>query len=1079
MGWLDAIGGMFEWASGSGVFQSLVRVAAAFGLMRWVSGSQQPPSSGTTSVVSNRIQVPPATDNKIPVAYGKSYFNGTIIDVQLTNNNKSMYAAIVLCETTGNLLSTGSASSITIDNIYLDNKKITFKSDGTTVDYVTDDTGVVDTNPSGLMGIYLYKGGSAYPMLPCQPGTTTPITGTVPNAAYTIMPGWDNTYNANNTIFAIVKLNYDQSKGQHNIPNLKFHVCNTMTLPGDCLYDYMTNGLYGANIPSGLINTSSVSALNTYSAQSVTYSPYSAQQRYTINGLISTSQKVLTNMDLIAASAASYITYDISSGQWAVLIQKVTAQSFTFNDSNILGQVNATGTALDTFYNSVEVQFPYAYLRDQSNYVRADLSTAALDYNEPINVLKVQYGLINNVVQATIIANILLRQSREDLVVVFKTDFSSYNLQVGDVFGLTNGTYGFTNKPFRVIKLVKTESETGELTIEVTGLAYDDNVYTVSNISSFIPTIGPGYSIPNLGAIATPIAPTLTSSTISSQPSITVTATIPTGVVTDMEFWASSDGTVYKFQGSTRNPNSGPFTSGTTTQFKTIELQTATWYFKVRAANSQGTSAFSPASAGLAYTYIQAPDVLPYSAPVVDSAGNSLTSGTGAKLALGALAFYVAGKINWGDIASKTADELASLFGISPDTVTQVKSAVNSVFNGSVSGGTGISVSNAGVVSINASIDALNDVDTSTTAPTTNQCLIWNGVNWVPGDCGTGTGGGGTGGGATPCFLTPVNYYPTVRSTYPDPLYDYKTDADNAPISGNYSIRFSADYAALSKGSGTASLYKSDGTLAGTVAASAAIIDKNIVSLPFSTRDLGVDYYILMPAGFVTNNGCLSPAILSPTTWKFHTGTASAYSVAGDPIKVALSTCSSSAVTLSKYITETLPNVAETTPHSKVYIQSNIGLVYNEAVVLQTTGTITIQTTGGSLFQTIDLSKNFSNAHTSELAWVSGNTLWINVTKDFDPGINYCLKMTSNCVKDVCGINGNTQIANTTTVAWITDNNGSTPSTNTGGGGTTVVASYDRAVTRGTGSANIVSNGSTVGTIPALSPNISLSTQDA
>jgi hypothetical protein len=154
-------------------------------------------------------------------------------------------------------------------------------------------------------------------------------------------------------------------------------------------------------------------------------------------------------------------------------------------------------------------------------------------------------------------------------------------------------------------------------------------------------------------------------------------------------------------------------------------------------------------------------------------------------------------------------------------------------------------------------------------------------------------------------------------------------------------------------------------------------------------------------------------------------------------------------------------------------------LVYNEAVQLQTTGTITIQTTGGSLFQTIDLSKNFSNAHTSELAWVSGNTLWINVTKDFDPGVNYCLKMTSSCVKDVCGINGNTQIADTTTVTWTTDNNGSTPSTNTVGGGTTVAASYDRAVTRGTGSASVVSGGSTVGTIPATSPNISLSTQDA
>ena len=992
----DFLGSIFEWAGSSSIVGSLVRVAAAFGLMRWIAGTQQPPSSGTSSVVYNRIQVPPATDNKIPVAYGNSYFNGTIIDVQLTNSNQTMYAAIVLCETTGNLLSTSSASNIVIDNIYLDNKKITFKADGTTVDYVTDDTGVVDSNPSGLMGIYLYKGGSAYPMLPCQPGTTTPITGTVPSAAYSIMPGWDNTYNCNNTIFAIVKLNYDQSKGQHGIPNLKFHVCNSMTLPGDCLYDYMTNALYGAGISSSLINTTSIAALNSYSAQSVTYSPYPAQQRYTINGLISTTDKVLNNMDLIAATAASYITYDISSGQWAVLIQKVTTPTFTFNDHNILGQINATGTALDTYYNSVELQFPYAYLRDQNNYVRVDLSTAALDYNESVNVLKIQNGLVNNVVQATIIANILLRQSREDLVVVFKTDFTSYNLQIGDVFNLTNGTYGFTNKPFRVIKLVKTESDTGELTIEVTGLAYDDAVYTVSNISSFIPTIGPGHSIPDLGAIATPTAPTLTSSTISSQPSITATATIPTGVVTDMEFWASSDGTVYKFQGSTRNPNSGPFTSGTTTQFKTIELQTATWYFKVRAANSQGTSAFSPASTGLAYTYIQAPDVLPYSAPVVDSSGNSLISSTGAKLALGALAFYVAGKINWGDIASKTADELASLFGISPDTVATVKSAVSSTFNGSVTGGTGITVDNAGVVSLDPTYVANLTANSST--PT--------------------------------CTLTAGTKYPADRSTNENP--ESNTSGDRAPSDGNYWISFTSPTSAtLSAGAGKAYLYKSSGSLVGS---SAPTISGAQVNFSFGSVDINTDYYILMDLNTVTDGTCSNPKIADPGSWNFHTA---------DPQDVIPPTPTPAPVTagppcpplvFGKVITylfsyyqlgppQYTGQVRVTTDNLRVDPESNIGLKYNQSIIFGTSGTITINSSSG-VFQTFNITNTFTanKIAQGELFWISGDTLWLNPTKDMTKGTTYWITMTSNCVKNSCNTGGNTQIADSTTATWTIDN---------------------------------------------------------
>lgn len=1015
MGWLEAIGGMFEWASGSGLVQSLVRVAAAFGLMRWVAGSQQPPNTGNSSVVNNRIQVPPATDNKIPVAYGSSYFNGTIFDVQLTNNNKTLYAAIVLCETTGNLLSTGAASSITIDNIYLDNKRITFKSDGTTVDYVTDDTGVTDTNPSGLMGIYLYKGGSAYPMLPCQAGTTTPITGTVPSAAYSIMPGWDNTYNVNNTIFCIVKLNYDQSKGQHGIPNLKFHVNNTMKLPGDCLYDYMTNGLYGANISAGLINTTNIQALNTYSSQQVTYDPYPAQTRYTINGLISTNQKVLSNMDLIASAAASYVTYDISSGQWAVLIQKVTSQSFSFNDSNILGQVNATGTALDTYYNSIEMQFPYAYLRDQSNYVRVDLATAALDYNEPINVLKMQNGLINNVVQATIISNIILRQSREDLVIVFRTDFSAYNLQVGDVFGLTNGTYGFTNKPFRVIKLVKSESDAGELTIEVTGLAYDDGVYTINNISSFIPTIGPGHSIPDLGAIATPIAPTLSSSTISSQPSISVTATVPTGVVTDMEFWASSDGTTYRFQGSTRNSNSGPFNSGTTTVFKTIELQTATWYFKVRAANSQGTSAFSPVSTGLAYTYIQAPDVLPYSAPVVDSNGNSLTSSTGAKLAFGALAFYVAGKINWGDIASKTADQLASLFGISPDTVATVKSAVNSTFNGSVKAGTGINVSNDGTVSLDPTY--INNQTAAT------------------------------------CNLTYGTFFPGDLSTYSSTAPVLNATSDRAPHDGNYWFTITGSYtnAAYTVGTGSAKIYKSDGTLVKSISGSSniTITNGNQVNLSFGSIDINTDYYIILDKNVVTDGTCQSNAINDPYSWNFHTADPQDAVAPSAPVVYTPRVCPAvKIIGLRTYLYSyykinppgfkpgTYTGQVKISPDNKrVDPESDIGIVFNQTINLTSMGTITINSSNG-VFQTFDLSKTFTANKTadSNLLWVNSEfnsknpptydngILWINPTKDMIAGTTYWITMTSNCVINGCNTGGNSQVADSTTLTWTIDN---------------------------------------------------------
>ena len=48
-----------------------------------------------------------------------------------------------------------------------------------------------------------------------------------------------------------------------------------------------------------------------------------------------------------------------------------------------------------------------------------------------------------------------------------------------------------------------------------------------------------------------------------------------------------------------------------------------------------------------------------------------------------------------------------------------------------------------------ASIGDLSDVDTTTTPPSNDQALVWNGTTWVPGDVASGGGGGGGGASGT------------------------------------------------------------------------------------------------------------------------------------------------------------------------------------------------------------------------------------------------------------------------------------------------------------------------------------------
>jgi hypothetical protein len=71
-----------------------------------------------------------------------------------------------------------------------------------------------------------------------------------------------------------------------------------------------------------------------------------------------------------------------------------------------------------------------------------------------------------------------LRQSRKDLVVQLKADYAAIQSDVGDIVKLTNATYGFTEKLFRVMRVTETESEDGMLSVSLVLLEYDESVYT-------------------------------------------------------------------------------------------------------------------------------------------------------------------------------------------------------------------------------------------------------------------------------------------------------------------------------------------------------------------------------------------------------------------------------------------------------------------------------------------------------------------------------------------------------------------------------------------------------------------------
>jgi hypothetical protein len=176
--------------------------------------------------------------------------SGRITDAVMAANNFEMWVCVTLCEKTGNLID-GTPSAISFEEMYIDNMRIGFRSDGVTVETIWDDSGNSSNQWDGLISVYPFNGGSTSPTT-----FTTESTGNSANA-YDIMPNWSSTDTMNDLVFCIIRFRYssEQTKKLTSIGrDIKFKLSNTMTQPGDCMNDYLQNARYGAGISSAEID---------------------------------------------------------------------------------------------------------------------------------------------------------------------------------------------------------------------------------------------------------------------------------------------------------------------------------------------------------------------------------------------------------------------------------------------------------------------------------------------------------------------------------------------------------------------------------------------------------------------------------------------------------------------------------------------------------------------------------------------------------------------------------------------------------------------------------------------------------
>lgn len=557
-------------------------------------------SQGAQPNPGNRQQLAPAGDNKLPVVYGSAYLGGIITDLTISQDNQDIYWVIALCEVT-NTERVGTPDAITFGNVYWGGKRCVFGSNGAVTSLYDESNGEIQ-DVSGNMDIYLYSNGSNNPANTSQSAISVLSQS---NLVYK----WDSTKLMSNCAFAIVHLKYNQDRNLVSLNQTRFQVTNSRSSTGDCFLDYLTSERYGAAIPFSQIDTASLTALNTYSNEVITYTPYSGgsatQSRFKFNGSLDTNLKIMQNIQAMSDSCDCLVRYSEIFAQWGVIVQSPAyTVSMDLNDSNIISAITVTPIDLSNSFNIIECKFPDGGNKDSFNTSTLDLAIvnpALLFPNEPVNKQSVNLYLVNNSVQAQIVANRMLEAAREDLQITFDINYEGLQTEAGDIVTVTNSNYGWAAKLFRVIKVTQKFSDDGAIYATLNLSEFSPAVYDDKNVTQYTPA--PNTGIGNPAAFGTIPAPVV----ISQQPYANVPTagvqirTSSAGITQYAELWYSAyqypTASQRIFAGTTAvNANGNPYGLNQIMPTVQVALASGNWYFFSRMVNAIATSNFSLAS---------------------------------------------------------------------------------------------------------------------------------------------------------------------------------------------------------------------------------------------------------------------------------------------------------------------------------------------------------------------------------------------------------------------------------------------------------------------------------------------------
>ena len=532
--------------------------------------------------------------NKLPILYGKSKVFGSITFADITSDNQTMAFIVTLCE--GPIQNIG--------QIWWDDFKLTLDSNGN-VTTATDSQGGTDDFLNGNLTVKKFKsGGRCSPMETFSTKwNTNAANRTMPNVAYLYV---ELKYNRDESVTGLTSKLGAEVDGKLVRTFSGSTLSSTLSYsnnPSECLLDYLTSTVYGCGdvMSDSDLDLNSFISHKTFCDTLITHTNKDGNsttaKRYETNGFINTFDERDLNVSDLVICSQSIFSYNL--GKFQVVSDTTGSSVMSFNPDNMYGDVTIVNDGFNSTLNKMNISFSSYDQKYQDDQVFLDLPANLKSYNEPELVQDTRFKFLNNNIMVERIGNVILKTSRDNLIVSFKTDTRALQLQVTDIVSLTNSTYGFTNKLFKINSITETNMNSDGISgYLITAQEYNADAYAEEALTEFQTAPNTNLANPrNFGAITNLTA--ISNDTDSTTPFVQLQWTVPTGLTETFEIYVGN---------SINNPiadrefnisfrtSTGPFTEGATITHKVFDLDfTDTLVFWVRPINQFARGAFSNA----------------------------------------------------------------------------------------------------------------------------------------------------------------------------------------------------------------------------------------------------------------------------------------------------------------------------------------------------------------------------------------------------------------------------------------------------------------------------------------------------